>query len=154
MHGGRTAFVSPAGWNDGNDAFTPEYEFSLLGCAGRRGLSGRNSPDAKTHAGVLAVCASAYFFVRGALVAVFFFPPAGCFLAAVIFFPPLAGLRGALAAVFLSGVFFFSSGFFPEFFGGAGAASFFTTFSIEGSSIFDSAFSRIRPLYSGAGSSL
>lgn len=99
------------------------------------------------------ICVSAYFFVRGALVAVFFFPPAGFPFAAVIFFPPLVCLRGGLAAVFFTGIFFFAGGFFPGSPEVAGAAIFFTNFSIEGSTIFDSAFSKIRPGNSGAGSS-
>jgi hypothetical protein len=34
---GQTAFVSPDGWVDGNDAFSPEYEFRSADPAGEGG---------------------------------------------------------------------------------------------------------------------
>jgi len=106
VHGGRTAFVSPFGWNDGNDAFTPEYEFSPRGFAGiPREVARVPEPTA----GFWTVCVSAYFFVG-----FFFFPPAGFFFTAVVFFPPLDCLGGALAAVFFTGAFFIAAGVFGD----------------------------------------
>ena len=109
MHGGRTAFVSPDGWVDGNDAFSPEYEFRSVRPASEKTISSvagsLECREPESDPG--PACGIAYFFFED-----FLFPPPPVFLPAENF-PPVFPL--GLSAAFGFGAFALAAGLIGAF---------------------------------------